>query len=182
MCSVGKSKTRRARPIPTSLVGTHVSRRQFEDALCAPESATRQRRVRRRLALRVRKKVGEDMATQLSASLVSSLDGDTQAAADEVQRAIVDMSNNSSRAHDLLEQGVYNTDTFLARCRSINDRTLAKKKTIKELSASVAVDELRAVACFEIIPKAEHVLDVYSALPNAQAKNTLLKDVVDLAE
>ncbi len=100
----------------------------------------------------------------------------------KAERDIKTLEQQLSRTHDLLEQGVYDTDTFLARCRSINDRTLAAKKTIEELTASLAVDEQRAAARSEIIPKVEHVLDVYNSLPNAQAKNTLLKDVVERIE
>lgn len=86
------------------------------------------------------------------------------------------------RTHDLLEQGVYDTDTFLARSRSLTDRISAAETDIQNLSAEVLEDEKRAASRRNIVPKVEKLLEVYSELPSAQAKNEMLKDVLEKAE
>ena len=87
-----------------------------------------------------------------------------------------------NRTHDLLEQGVYDTDTFLERSRSLTERINATEEEIKNLSAQVQEDEERAVSRLNVIPKVEKLLDVYSALPSAQAKNEMLKEVLEKVE
>lgn len=87
-----------------------------------------------------------------------------------------------NRTHDLLEQGVYDTDTFLERSRSLTERINATEEEIKNLSAQVQEDEERAVSRLNVIPKVEKLLDVYSTLPSAQAKNEMLKEVLEKVE
>lgn len=95
------------------------------------------------------------------------------------QKEIETLSKQLARTHDLLEQGVYDVDMFLARSRSINDRMEAASSSIKELSQSLAEDEERAANRVNIIPKVEHFLSVYNELPDAQSKNELLKEIVE---
>ena len=86
------------------------------------------------------------------------------------------------RTHDLLEQGVYDTETFLSRSRSLTERIAAAEADIESLSAEVLEDEKRAASRLNIIPKVEKLLEVYPALPSAQAKNELLKEVLEKVE
>ncbi|MCD7891559.1 MAG: recombinase family protein [Ruminococcus sp.] len=86
------------------------------------------------------------------------------------------------RTHDLLEQGVYDTDTFLSRSRSLNDRITAAVADIENLSAEVQEDEQRAACRMNIIPEVEKLLEVYPVLPSAQAKNEMLKGVLEKVE
>ena len=78
------------------------------------------------------------------------------------------------RTHDLLEQGVYDTDTFLARSRSLNEKIAAAEAGIEALTAEVYEDEKRAASRRSIVPKVEKLLEVYAELPSAQAKNEML--------
>lgn len=86
------------------------------------------------------------------------------------------------RTHDLLEQGVYDTDTFLARSRSLSERISSAEADIKALTVEVQEDKERAASRLNVIPKVEKLLEVYSALPTAQAKNELLKEVLEKVE
>lgn len=86
------------------------------------------------------------------------------------------------RTHDLLEQGVYDTDTFLARSRSLSERISSAEADIKTLTVEVQEDKERATSRLNVIPKVEKLLEVYSALPTAQAKNELLKEVLEKVE
>ena len=97
--------------------------------------------------------------------------------------AEVDTLNKQlARTHDLLEQGVYDTDTFLARSRSINERMQSVQNSIKELSEAISRDEQIALSRVSIIPKVEHLLEVYGELPTAAAKNDMLKDIIERVE
>jgi len=87
-----------------------------------------------------------------------------------------------SKTHDLLEQGVYDTDTFLERSRSLSLRIQEADDTIARLRDELAESERIAASRQSIIPKVERLLDVYAALPNAQAKNELLRDILERVE
>lgn len=105
--------------------------------------------------------------------------------AKSVQKAKNDLETlrrQLSRTHDLLEQGVYDTDTFLSRSRDLTARITAAEENLAALSAELAEDEERAASRVNIIPKVERLLEVYAALPSAQAKNEMLKEVVEKAE
>ena len=83
------------------------------------------------------------------------------------------------RTHDLLEQGVYDTDTFLSRSRSLNERIASTEADIASMSAELVEDEKRAASRRNIVPKVEKLLEVYTELPSAQAKNDMLKEVLE---
>lgn len=102
----------------------------------------------------------------------------------KAEAEIETLQGQLSRTHDLLEQGVYDTDTFLSRSRSrsISERIQAARDSIEALSAELVEDEARAAARRNIVPKVEKLLEVYSALPSPQAKNELLKEVLERVE
>lgn len=100
----------------------------------------------------------------------------------KLQRDIDTLNKQLSKTHDLLEQGVYDIDTFLARSRSINERSNAANKSMSELLESIKIDKQRADSRINIIPKVEKLLDVYSELPDAQSKNEMLKEIVERIE
>lgn len=84
-----------------------------------------------------------------------------------------------SKTHDLLEQGIYDTDTFLNRSRSVSERIDQAKENIARLQAQIATETARENNVSNVIPKAEHLLETYSTLPNAEAKNIILKEVLE---
>ncbi len=100
----------------------------------------------------------------------------------KAQSEVETLRKQLSRAHDLLEQGVYDTTTFLNRSRSISGRIAAANDSIAALSAELVEDEARAASRRNIVPKVEKLLEVYAELPSAQAKNEMLKDVIEKAE
>lgn len=86
------------------------------------------------------------------------------------------------RTHDLLEQGVYDTDTFLGRSRSLSERITSTEADIQSLTAAVEEDKERAASRLNVIPKVEKLLEVYHELPSIQAKNEMLKEVLEKVE
>lgn len=102
-----------------------------------------------------------------------------------LRRAVSDLETlqkQLARTHDLLEQGVYDTDTFLSRSRSLADRIASAEADIKNLTAEVEEGKQRAASRLNVIPKVEKLLEVYPALPSAQAKNDMLKEVLEKVE
>lgn len=86
------------------------------------------------------------------------------------------------RTHDLLEQGIYDTNTFLSRSRSLTDKIAAMQTRIDILTSEVLEAEKRIASRRNIVPKVEKLLEVYSQLPSAQAKNQMLKEVLEKVE
>lgn len=84
-----------------------------------------------------------------------------------------------SRTHDLLEQGVYDTDTFLSRSRDLTGRISEAENRVEALSGELASLREQEESKRTIIPKVEKLLEVYDTLPNAQAKNDMLKSVLE---
>lgn len=100
----------------------------------------------------------------------------------KAQAEIETLRKQLERTHDLLEQGVYDTETFLARSRSITERMNAARESVTALSSELLNDKARAESRKNIIPKVEKLLEVYDALPSAAAKNEMLKDILDRVE
>lgn len=100
----------------------------------------------------------------------------------KAQSEVETLQKQLERTHDLLEQGVYDTATFLSRSRSITERINSANESIATLSAELLEDEARAASRKNIIPKVEKLLEVYAELPSAQAKNDILKEVIEKAE
>lgn len=82
-----------------------------------------------------------------------------------------------SRLHDLLEQGIYDTDTFLQRNSELSARKTELQSKIDMLTKET-VKAQRKESKETFIPKVENVLDVYNSLETAEQKNKLLKSVI----
>ena len=100
----------------------------------------------------------------------------------KAQSEVETLQRQLERTHDLLEQGVYDTEMFLSRSRSITGRINAAQDSIASLTSELAEEEARSASRRNIIPKVEKLLEVYSVLPSAQAKNDMLKGVLEKVE
>ncbi len=81
--------------------------------------------------------------------------------------------------HDLLEQGIYNTDMFLDRSRILSERINKTKETISVLNQELAEETAREESAVTIVPKVEKLLEVYHELPTPKAKNDMLKEIIE---
>lgn len=77
--------------------------------------------------------------------------------------------------HDLLERGVYDVDTFVARRADLTARAAAVRDAIAEAEAPAVTDADRIRAA---LPAVASVLDAYPAADSA-ARNRLLRSVFD---
>lgn len=89
------------------------------------------------------------------------------------------LSTQLSKTYDLLEQGIYTTEQFLDRSKNLTERIKkneADRALINDdISETKQIEEARQI----IIPKVEHLLNVYHTLPSAKAKNDMLKQVIE---
>lgn len=81
--------------------------------------------------------------------------------------------------YDLLEQGVYTTEVFLERSKVLGDKISELKRERAKLVEEQKNALFRVNSIKVIIPKIEHVLEVYHSLPDAAAKNAALKEVLE---
>lgn len=102
-----------------------------------------------------------------------------QAALAKTEAEIKTLSAQMDRMYDLLEQGVYTPEVFAARSAAISARLQGAVSTQKSLQQDMERAEKRQKALAEFIPRVENVLAAYDNAATAQAKNHLLKEVVD---
>ena len=86
-----------------------------------------------------------------------------------------------SKTYDLLEQGIYSTEEFLSRSRTITASIEKLTREYAEIEKSLERDVLYAESRETIIPKVEYLLDVYHELETPADKNKLLKEVLEKA-
>ena len=92
------------------------------------------------------------------------------------EKELKSIASQLTKIHDLLEQGVYDVNTFIERRDSLNERTDAlKKHIISEQSRRQAVIDADLGKASE---KIHSVLDVYES-SNPATKNELLRSIVD---
>ena len=96
-----------------------------------------------------------------------------------MQGEIATLEKQRDSLHDLLEQGVYDTDTFLARSKTIAARLQQAYTDKAALTSSMNEAIRRRETQRKIIPKVETLIEVYYSLPNASAKNAMLKEVLE---
>ncbi|MGN0518343.1 MAG: recombinase family protein, partial [Acutalibacteraceae bacterium] len=89
------------------------------------------------------------------------------------------LNKQLDNAHDLLEQGVYSTDEFLDRSRKLSERIKKNEADRVALGEDIAADRKREEGRRHIIPRVEHLLDVYDSLSSPKAKNDMLKEVLE---
>lgn len=97
----------------------------------------------------------------------------------KVEGEIVTLEKQRDSLHDFLEQGIYDTDTFLARSKTISSKLQQAYSDKATLNSSLNEAMRRQETQRSIIPKVESLLDVYDSLPSPSAKNAMLKEVLE---
>jgi len=92
---------------------------------------------------------------------------------------LANIEKQMNNLHNLLEQGVYDTETFLHRSKLLADRRVETAALLEEAQVDAHVEMLREKSKIEIIPKVENLLAVYDTLPTALQKNQMLKEVLE---
>ena len=99
----------------------------------------------------------------------------------QTEKSIAKLEKQLGNLHDLLEQGVYSTEVFLERSKSIAERLETAKKEREEAAARLQITTDNKQQQEEFIPKVRHLLEVYDTISTAAGKNELLKEVLEKA-
>jgi site-specific DNA recombinase len=81
--------------------------------------------------------------------------------------------------HDLLEQGVYDTATYLERNQKLHKTLMELQRQREAIVAEMKREEQAMKARFDIIPKVTSVIEAYKATEDVVARNQLLKSILD---
>lgn len=84
-----------------------------------------------------------------------------------------------SAARDALERGVYEDAEYIERRRELNEQIKQAEAELVSIENVVHIEEAREENRINVIPKVEHVLEVYHELESPADKNALLKSVLE---
>ncbi len=84
-----------------------------------------------------------------------------------------------SNTYDLLEQQVYDIDTFRTRNQTLSQRKSELEAEIIRIEAEMSREEENRLAYRQIVPRVINVLKTYYTLDSNEAKNVLLKGVIE---
>lgn len=99
----------------------------------------------------------------------------------QLQLSMNTLKKQMNSLYDLLEQGIYTTETFLARSQVITEKLSELDRELSDAKARGEQQERLRRSRFEIIPRIEHVLNTYPTLSDPKEKNDMLKEVLDKA-
>lgn len=107
-------------------------------------------------------------------------DADLRVAIDRHNGELEKIKKQVSNLHDLLEQGVYSVETFLARQQTLADKEAGIRAQLMELEKKLT-QKRKQLNREEFIPKLEYAIAAYWTLDDAEKKNALLKTVLEKA-
>ena len=100
-------------------------------------------------------------------------------AAKRLRNGLDSLDKQLNNIHDLFEQGVYTKDVFLARSRLISERIKVTHDDLDVVEKDLAFESTCEDSRRNIIPKTDRLLETYHELPDAKAKNDMLKEILE---
>ena len=100
------------------------------------------------------------------------------AEANATRKSIAETESQLERAHDFLERGIYSLDDFLRRRESLSERLAGLHTRLAEYTRPDPEEE-RLAALRRLVPAAQSALELYSRAGTPEARNELLKSVID---
>lgn len=97
----------------------------------------------------------------------------------ELEKSLSGVDRQTSNAYDLVEQGIYSTEVFLARSQELSRRRDDLNQRISAVAEELARYERFDADRSQLLPKLRHVLDAYRTSTSPEEKNALLKSVLD---
>lgn len=103
-----------------------------------------------------------------------------QSIVNSTQKELDKLKSQASNLDDLLEQGIYSREKYMERAKLLTDRLKDAEVALAAANGELNLEMERQRAKVEIIPKVEHVLEVYSHTEDIGEKNALLKSVIEM--
>jgi DNA invertase Pin-like site-specific DNA recombinase len=98
-----------------------------------------------------------------------------------LQKELEQLEIQKSKLFDLLERGIYTEEIFLERSNNIANRINETHTAIEKIEREIEFEREKLKAKQDIIPRVEHVLDLYDKTDDPKKKNALLKSVLEKA-
>ncbi|WP_250674921.1 recombinase family protein [Paraclostridium ghonii] len=92
------------------------------------------------------------------------------------------LSKQKENLHNLLEQGIYDVDTYLDRSKALSEKIELNRQSIKLVNKDIEAESKASVSFADIIPKIEKVLELYPKTDVMKERNELLKRIIDRIE
>lgn len=96
----------------------------------------------------------------------------------DLKKQLADLEKQKENLHDLLERGVYDVDTYLARNQSIMTRIAETRESLETVQEEMEKLSQQEKARHDLLPKIRHILEAYHQTDSAETKNELLKQVI----
>lgn len=93
-----------------------------------------------------------------------------------IEKEIEKTQNQLNKAFDLLEQEIYDNNTFLERSRLLKEHIEELKQEKEKYSSRSKQKKIEEIK--NVIPKLKNVLDTYSTTLTAEERNNLLKSII----
>ncbi len=97
-----------------------------------------------------------------------------------IESKLIKLQQQLNKAYDLLEQEIYDNNTFLERSKLLKNeinKLQKEKKKIENLHKKKNITKIK-----EFIPNIRYVLNNYNSSLSAEEKNTLLKSIISSVE
>lgn len=98
-----------------------------------------------------------------------------------LNKELNNLEKQRERLHDFLEQGIYDSDTFLQRSKILMSRLENIRKSINKTNIDIEMEKERKVVKTQVVPQLERVLNEYTEDKEPYLKNILLKTVINYA-
>lgn len=97
---------------------------------------------------------------------------------DKIKTEIEKLHTQRDNLHDLLEQGIYNSQMFLDRNRKIQERLKELESDLEEVEKRVAVESVREHHQRNTIPNIQRALNAYRQSESVADKNNILRSFI----
>ncbi|EQF24812.1 resolvase, N terminal domain protein [Clostridioides difficile CD160] len=98
-----------------------------------------------------------------------------------LNKELNNLEKQRERLHDFLEQGIYDSDTFLQRSKILMSHLENIRKSINKTNIDIEMEKERKVVKTQVVPQLERVLNEYTEDKEPYLKNILLKTVINYA-
>ena len=127
----------------------------------------------------------KDYQANLALSPAAHVSSELHVVRDTLDALLVEqtqLEQQQDRLYTLLEQGVYSTAVFIERQQTLSTQRETLSKNISATQNQLKTIELQEASKSDLVPRIQHVLDIYKLTESAQKKNELLSSVLEKVE
>jgi site-specific DNA recombinase len=103
-----------------------------------------------------------------------------QSAIDGMRKKLIVLNEQRDEQHNLLEQKVYDTDTYMKRSMATKKEMEEIENGLKTLEEQLTYEGKKVAAKSEVIPQVTKVIELYPNTKDPSKRNELLRSVVEM--